>query len=42
MQGKNTDAIFAFDDDRGPWSVWGEPDDERIGDIGIRWTCPRA
>lgn len=35
MQGKNTDAIFAFDDDRGPWSVWGEPDDERIGDIGI-------
>ena len=36
MQGKNTlMRSLRFDDDPAPGRCGGEPDDERIGDIGI-------
>lgn len=35
IQRRDSKRIFAFDDPRSPWMVWGEPDDERQGDIAI-------
>jgi len=32
---KDADAVFAFEDSRGPWSVWGDPDDARQGEVCI-------
>lgn len=32
---RDLSKILAFDDARGPWSVWGEPDDERQGEVCI-------
>jgi len=32
---KEADKVFAFEDSKGPWSVWGEPDDHRQGEVCI-------
>lgn len=32
-QTRKLEAFYAFDDPRGAWSVWGEPDEERGGEI---------
>jgi len=35
VQGRKADDIYAFEDARGSWSVWGDPDEARQGEVVI-------